>query len=171
MIRPRAMKRPASTIKKLGPWKVYCDWLWARIIKARAGHVCEICGQVHRVDGGIRQIHAHHLIDREVLVYRHDLMNGICLCASCHKTDKHRAAHRNPRVFDSELSRLACFLNDTRVFTEEDRGLIVARRDWHNKHYCTGPINAEGGTDLLKPKSKDYPGIVDRLEQEMEKYA
>ena len=111
------MKRPAPTNKKISAWKKYCDWLWSGLVKGRAGRKCEICGEiyrqdslkkiangeVHRADGKIRQIHAHHLIDREVLIYRHEPMNGICLCASCHVGDKHRAAHRNPLAFDHKM--------------------------------------------------------------------
>ena len=155
------MKRPAPDNKKITAWKKYCDWLWARLIKARAGFKCEICGELHRADGKIRQIHAHHLIDREVLIYRHEPMNGICLCASCHNGDKHRAAHRNPKAF----SVLFWSTGATSM-------AIMDRYFWWEQHWETGPDH-----DRLKPKIKDcggtpgYPAIADRLEGQLKELA
>jgi len=141
--------RPGPATKTITPWKKYCDYLWMRIIKLRAGCICEICGEVHRADGGIRQLHAHHLIDREVLVYRYHLMNGICLCSQCHEIDKHGAAHRNPRVF-WERWLIKCDMS------------MDEQWDWFGANLYTGPAQ-----DKLKPKLKDYPGIADTLETEL----
>lgn len=147
-------------------WKCYCDILWAKAIKLRAGHKSELSGEVPlRANGSPGQLHAHHLIDKEVLCYRYDLMNGICLSAAEHKLDKHTGAHRNPFVFhDLWYTKDA---DDPRWY-------------WWENHHRTGPAQ-----DKLKPKLKDYvgttkhPGIAQGLEaeiaglqdeQEMEKY-
>ena len=136
------MKRP-KTLKKITPWAAFCLFLWKLLVKTRAGYRCEICGCT------TKQLHAHHLIDAGVLCYRYEPMNGICLCASCHKLDKHRAAHRNPMVW---------FEDSFRVEVGDDRW------GWFFNHWRTGPAQ-----DLLKPKLKDYPGIADGLEAELEK--
>lgn len=138
-----AVKRPPPTTKKVTPWKRYCDWVWALIIKLLAGYRCEICGCTGK------QMYAHHLIDREVLVYRYDLMNGICLCYRCHTGDKHTAAHRSPIAFQGRVAY------DERYF-------------WWMEHYDTGPDSDKGGMNKLNPKLKDYPGIADGLEQKLE---
>ncbi len=154
------MKRPKNTIKKIKPWRKYCDWLWSRLIKARAGYKSELSGTVLRADGRSGQLHSHHLIDSKVLCYRYEPKNGICLSAQEHKLDKHRAAHRNPRVFDAKLFGLI-----HAVFYGQPQApqWIIDRHQWFAEHYRTGPEQ-----DLLKPKLKDYPGIADGLEQEIE---
>ena len=168
------MKRPAPTTKKITPWREYCLWLWGIIIRLRARGRCEICGSTKRLQ-------AHHLIDKEVLVYQYELMNGICLCYRCHRGDKHTAAHRNPKRFEQSAeieavcTRRACRPTGQRGTSEEivyrNEGydspsiLELLRINWWRLHYRTGPEH-----DALKPKLGHYPGIADFLEQEREKY-
>jgi len=61
-------------------WRKKADTEWSRIIR-QVGH-CEMCGK-SRV-----KLHAHHIIDRNSFYYRHDLTNGLCLCAGCHTMNK-----------------------------------------------------------------------------------
>ena len=42
---------------------------------------------------------AHHVIDRGELIFRHNLLNGMCLCTSCHMLHK-QSAHRRPKIFE-----------------------------------------------------------------------
>jgi len=59
-----------------------CDRLWGQII--RLDETCAVCGA--RVgDGTCHQVHAHHLIHRNAIFFRHNLENGICLCPGCHR--------------------------------------------------------------------------------------
>lgn len=44
-------------------------------------------------------LHTHHLIPREIKESRHDVNNGICLCAYHHKFSLEISPHRNPLVF------------------------------------------------------------------------
>lgn len=141
------MKRPKQ-LKKIKPWRDYCDWLWAELVKRRAGYESELSGEVWRANGAPGQLHAHHLIDKEVLCYRYEPMNGICLSAAEHKLDKHGSAHRNPGAF-----------ND-RWYLKNPSDL---RWYWLEGHYRTGPEQ-----DKLNPKLKDYPIIANRLEAQLD---
>ena len=53
------------------------DTLLAKIIKAKAGGKCQMCGDQGR--------NAHHIIPREQFATRHDPDNLIYLCFRCHK--------------------------------------------------------------------------------------
>jgi hypothetical protein len=39
------------------------------------------------------------------MALRHDLLNGICLCASCHQFSPNESAHQNPVWFITWLQR------------------------------------------------------------------
>lgn len=139
----RRPNRPKDRSKwQLMHWRKYCDGLWKQIIKARAGNACELCGATDK------QLQAHHLIEKAVLLYRYDLMNGVCLCASHHKVDKHKSAHKNPIWFENEIWR-----------KHTDRWI------WWVEHYLT-----DHETDMAKPTLQDYPAIAARLELALEKY-
>lgn len=68
------------------------DDLFSRAVKKKAGYRCELCGN----DG----IHAHHIFTRFHIGTRWMLLNGICLCASCHLY-----AHTNIKEFRAKISR------------------------------------------------------------------
>lgn len=64
--------------------KTKADKLWSLAVKLRAGMKCERC---HKTD----TLNSHHVISRKFNSLRHDLDNGVCICASCHFW-----AHQNP---------------------------------------------------------------------------
>ena len=74
-------------------WKKKADTEWARVIKVRDLHACRYC---QRTD---KQLHSHHIIGRCILHLRHNLLNGITLCAEHHKFGKY-SAHENPVAFN-----------------------------------------------------------------------
>lgn len=56
--------------------------LWSKEIRAR-DKVCQICGSNQRLQ-------AHHILPKERWQeYKFELMNGITLCANCHKFGKY----------------------------------------------------------------------------------
>jgi len=83
------MKRtePGKNIKRTGgvksPKIKQLDALWARIIKLRAGNICEMCGQTSKSRG----MQAAHYMGRVFHSTRWELDNGACLCTSCHIVD------------------------------------------------------------------------------------
>ncbi len=87
-------------------YKKLCDRLWQRLIKARARYRCELCGAESS------QLHAHHLIPRQAVFFRHNLNNGVCLCPRCHTfnygqgSDNNQeaiSAHGTPWAFEDWL--------------------------------------------------------------------
>ncbi len=76
--------------KKANPnskyWKGKADVAWAEQIRA-VGY-CENgeCGRTNALN-------AHHLISRTRLRFRHDLSNGVCLCAHCHNFSNQFSPH------------------------------------------------------------------------------
>lgn len=69
-----------------------CDKLWAEVIKLRAGNKCEYCS----LTSGLN---SHHIFSRSNGSVRHDLNNGICLCASHHVFNSKFSAHKAPAEF------------------------------------------------------------------------
>lgn len=133
---------------RIGDWQREALRLWKLRVKERAGFVCERCDRTRREDGKLLQLQAHHLIDAGVMAYAFDPMNGICLCARCHKIDKHMSAHRSPYVFMGWLEG-----HVDRFVHGPDRYWW-----WHDRYANTA--------DTTPPKLKEYPEIVARLEQE-----
>jgi len=60
--------------------------LWKEIVRIRAGHRCEICGDKEK------QLHPHHIEGKRSTYMKLYLANGILLCCSCHKLGE-AAAH------------------------------------------------------------------------------
>jgi len=89
------MKKKKTALKK-------CDDEWKRQIKERANWACEHCG---RSKAAGFQVHAHHLIHRNRHFFRHNLNNGICLCATCHALGGNFSAHCTPWTFDEWLKK------------------------------------------------------------------
>jgi len=91
--------------KKAAYWKKKCDSLYARII-CSVGH-CAICGRTNV------RLQCHHLIGRAAVFFRHNLNNGICLCAACHNfnfgqhdEDGQRiSAHGTPWAFERWMEK------------------------------------------------------------------
>jgi len=67
------------------------DKEWSIAIRKR-DKKCMICGSK-------KFLNAHHLIPREIKEFRHDLRNGITLCAKHHKFSYQISAHKNALVF------------------------------------------------------------------------
>ena len=79
-------------------WRNKCDKIWRELVFAQEGKKCAICGDTEFLN-------AHHLIPRELLVYRHDLRNSVLLCPIHHKYGFLLSAHRNPVRFMLWLMR------------------------------------------------------------------
>lgn len=63
-----------------------CDLLWAKAVKARAGHRCE------KENCQNKDLQAHHVISRTNYALRFDVENGVCLCTSHHLFWAHKDA-------------------------------------------------------------------------------
>ncbi len=74
-----------------------CLTLWSKIVRMKG--YCEMCGRTDL------RLNAHHLIRKDYRFFRHNLENGICLCASCHifNTPPKISAHGTPIAFDDWL--------------------------------------------------------------------
>lgn len=68
------------------------DDLWSKLVKYRAGHVCEKCGKA-------KGLQSHHIFGRRRLSVRWDKRNGICLCPGCHTLSSKFSAHQTPTEF------------------------------------------------------------------------
>ena len=76
-------------MKNKSNYKYSADLLWGRIIKSKGK--CEVCGET-------KYLNPHHIIGRRVLILRHDLQNGVCLCSGCHIM-RTKSAHQDPLWF------------------------------------------------------------------------
>jgi len=93
MLKPeivRALNRKTNK-KKLAK---ECMTLWAKIIKLRAGEVCEYPGC-----NKTSNLNAHHIFTRAKTSTRYDVENGMCLCPT-HHTLGADGAHRDPEFKD-----------------------------------------------------------------------
>lgn len=73
-------------------WRNKADKTWKELVFLLGGSKCAICGSVE-------YIQAHHIIPRNILLSRHNAMNGILLCPSHHKYSFVFSAHKNPVRF------------------------------------------------------------------------
>ena len=71
--------------------KKYCDFLWALLVKARAGFQSELSGKTEA-------LHSHHLRGKAGYILRYNLDNGISLTSGEHKF----MAHNTSRQFQFE---------------------------------------------------------------------
>jgi 5-methylcytosine-specific restriction endonuclease McrA len=69
----------------------HADKLWGQAMHDMYQH-CAKCGSPIFLE-------AHHIIHRNHKLTRHDLLNGIMLCRSCHAW-----AHAHPKAFDEWLA-------------------------------------------------------------------
>ncbi len=51
---------------------------WAKAVKERSGHRCEVCGSKQAVE-------AHHIVSRRYKATRYDVTNGVALCQKHHQ--------------------------------------------------------------------------------------
>ena len=81
-----AKRRRKPNLKKPNSltWRNKSDRAWkARIVSAGA---CAVCGRTSEYV----QLHPHHIITCTNLRFRHDLRNGVCLCATHHTVGSYR---------------------------------------------------------------------------------
>lgn len=74
------------------------DKKWSFEIRGMFNNKCVICPTE-------KYINAHHIIPREIKEFRHDLDNGIALCAKHHKFSFEISAHKNPLAFFRFMSK------------------------------------------------------------------
>ena len=74
------MRKPTKELK-----------IWAEEVKHRDAS-CVICQKT-------KMLNAHHIIPREILETRYNLLNGISLCPSHHRFSRKLSAHQNPLAF------------------------------------------------------------------------
>lgn len=122
------------TAVKLFASNKYCkeaDKLWS--LQIRAVGSCEVCNSTNALN-------AHHLLEKSVWrQYRHDLSNGVCLCARCHTFDPHLCPHGNLPAVEDFLNWLRT--NRPGQFT------------WYNEHKLnkgTLDVDYELAYNLLK---------------------
>jgi len=73
-------------------WLKRADRAFSVAVRQRAGNACEICGTRDHVQ-------AHHLLDRSYAQTRHELDNGVALCAKHHKYAITLSAHKGTLLF------------------------------------------------------------------------
>ena len=79
--------------------KKKCDPLFSLIVRENADYTCAVCGLKSKY------VHAHHLIGKSRKFYRHNLNNGICLCAQCHTFNAKLSAHGAPWAFEAWMRK------------------------------------------------------------------
>ena len=72
--------------------------IWANAVKDRDGRKCIYCASP-------KLLNAHHVIPREIKVFRWDVDNGVSLCPKHHKFSFEFSAHKNPLIFIIWLCR------------------------------------------------------------------
>lgn len=75
------------------------DTEWAIAVKERDGYRCTYCGSKD-------YLNSHHIFSRNNLSTRHDIDNGITLCAKHHTFSKEFSAHQTPTEFTFWLQKL-----------------------------------------------------------------
>jgi hypothetical protein len=95
--KPKKPKKKSKLQKKIENvssrlWRNKADKVWKELIFIICGGKCIVCGSTEFIQ-------AHHLIPREVLLFRHHTKNGICLCPSHHKYSFLLSPHKNPVRF------------------------------------------------------------------------
>jgi hypothetical protein len=68
------------------------DKEWREALKKEFDSKCIICDRTEFV-------HAHHLFPREIKPFRHEVLNGVLLCAKHHKYSYECSPHKNPIIF------------------------------------------------------------------------
>jgi hypothetical protein len=85
----------AKRKKKKTNWKKKADTQWSLLIRLHYKK-CEICGKpgyMTKAGLPVGGLNAHHVISRGNLLFRHDPLNGQCLCVGCHKFSRTCSPH------------------------------------------------------------------------------
>ena len=81
-------KRTNKNVPAKGRLRDMADRLWSKAVIGDWGHKCAVCW-------GQSKLNAHHLIPRQHVAYRYDLLNGICLCSYHHQWCPDLSPHQN----------------------------------------------------------------------------
>ncbi len=88
-------KRKSKRLKKQNS-KTYItkklDIEWSKEVKELAGNKCEYCGKTEHLN-------SHHIFSKSNMTVRHDVDNGVCLCAGHHVFKSDFSAHKTPTEF------------------------------------------------------------------------
>lgn len=122
-------------------WKKKCDALWSKLIKLRDGHKCIVCGTTVGLQ-------SHHLIDKTVILYRHELLNGVAACRKHHALDVALSAHKAAWNFEESIRQ----------------ALPLEQWIWWVEHRSTGQINSAIGSEV------NYAQRYNELVAELQKY-
>ena len=84
---PKRRKRTNSKVPAKGRLRDMADRLWSRAVRDDWANRCAVCGK--------GKVEAHHLVPRQFEATRYILLNGVALCASCHKFCPDVSPHLN----------------------------------------------------------------------------
>ena len=84
--KPKKRRKPTALPTKAEMLWV-ADRLWSRAVRDDWSNRCAVCGHGN--------VEAHHLVPRQVNATRHEVSNGIALCANHHKFDTRLSPHQN----------------------------------------------------------------------------
>jgi len=73
-------------------WRDKADKEWSLRVREKNGGICVMCAK--NIAGN-----AHHLIPRGNKVHRHNVKNGLPMCAWCHKFDEAHSPHQTAHGF------------------------------------------------------------------------
>lgn len=71
---------------------------WREKCLERDGYKCAYCGKTETLN-------VHHILGRRAKITRHDVDNGITLCAKHHTFSSTFSAHQTPSLFTKWLER------------------------------------------------------------------
>lgn len=97
------MSRKSKLKPKLTQRKV--DALWSQRVKERDNFRCQLCGRTSNLN-------SHHILRKQSRLMRYSLLNGITLCAGCHKWGVHSP---DLDVAQMHLSRLVAKIGHERL--------------------------------------------------------
>jgi len=89
---PKGSKTTKRKKPKISTYSNKAKKLWSKLIKQRAGYVCEYCGST-------AYLNSHHHYSVRCAPLKYDVDNGVCLCSSHHIWDTKFSAHRTPGAF------------------------------------------------------------------------
>lgn len=79
-------------MKKLKGIEGKLDEAWSKLVKLRAGNMCEYCLKTSNLN-------SHHIFSRSKRSTRWDVLNGVCLCVGHHTFSSNFSAHKTPSEF------------------------------------------------------------------------
>ena len=89
-------KRSTKDVPAKGRLMEIADDQWSLAVRTDWDWRCAVCGRV--------LVEAHHIVPRQYEATRYDMLNGIALCAHCHKLGKD-SAHQHAPAWMAWLQR------------------------------------------------------------------